>query len=60
MKPGRKEKYERNKLIVSLIQKGWSYGKVAKEMGFKSRGTVQDIVKRHLKNKDVRDLSTGK
>lgn len=39
-------KKERNKLIVKLIDKGWTYAEVAKEMGFKSRGTVWEIYTR--------------
>lgn len=55
------EKIERNKLIVRLVvQNGWTYRKVAKEMGFKTPSTVHEIVKRHLENKDVRGLSTRK
>lgn len=54
----RSEKFERNKLIVKLIKNGWTYSKVANEMGFKSKGTVYDIIKRHKDEKSVRDLST--
>jgi hypothetical protein len=56
---------ERNKLIMKLIDKGWSYDKVREEMGFKSKGTVWEIykrekygVRRHLKEK--KKLSTGR
>lgn len=42
-----KEKIERNKLLVDLIDKGqMSFDQVRKEFNFKSKGTVWEIYKR--------------
>lgn len=42
-----KNRKERNRLIVRLVDKeGWSFGRVAQEFGFKSRGTAHEIYHR--------------
>lgn len=51
-------KTERNRLIVKLIKEGWSHGKVQKEMGFKSRGTVSRIYYRDKDKFRFTKLST--
>lgn len=58
-------KIERNKLIVKLIDKGWSIRKVAYELRNKadkplSPSTVHEIYHREKAKKPVRSLSTGR
>lgn len=43
-----KGKTERNKLIVKLINKGWSYSRVAREMKLKAKSTVHEIYHREV------------
>ena len=56
------EKPERNKLIVQLINKGWSFEMVRKELGLKAKSTVHKIYHRDngkYSEKDDKKLSTG-
>lgn len=56
-----KNRKERNKLIVKLIdQDDWSFGKIAKEFGFKSRGTAHEIYHREKGTLTYRDYAVAK
>jgi hypothetical protein len=59
-----KPKKERNKLIVKLIDKGWSMQEVATEMKFKAKSTVHEIYWREKRRSDrekvIKKLSTDK
>lgn len=51
-----KPKKERNKLIVKLIDEGWSMQEVANELKLKAKSTVHQI---YWREKNRSDLSTG-
>jgi len=42
-------KKERNRLVVQLREKGWSFQKIADELKLKARSTVHEIYTNELK-----------
>jgi lambda repressor-like predicted transcriptional regulator len=43
------QKKERNKMILKLKNKGWSFREIANEIGLKSASTVHEIYHREQK-----------